>query len=85
VKGGYVGQFVKITNLNDVIEATLIDSMLEEQGIPHLVVSHSDAAYDGVFTVTRGWGHIEAPEEQRAAIEELCAALRHAKAEGSHG
>ncbi len=78
-----MGEFKKVADLNDVIEATLIDSMLEEQGIPHLVVSHIDTAYDGVYTVTRGWGHLEAPEEQRAAIEELCSALRKAKAEGA--
>ncbi|HET7839640.1 MAG TPA: hypothetical protein VFL04_07765 [Rectinemataceae bacterium] len=73
---------MRIAGLNDLIEATLIDSMLGEQGIPHLVVSHSDAAYDGVFTVTRGWGHLEAAEEDRAAVLELLSALKLAKAEG---
>jgi hypothetical protein len=60
--------FIKIVVLENEIEAQLMDSILTEQGIPHRMKSYHDTAYDGIFQVQKGWGHVEAPESYRDEI-----------------
>lgn len=57
--------------LENEIEAQVFGSLLDEEEIPHNIVSYHDSAYDGLFQMQRGWGHVEAPEEYAARIEEL--------------
>ncbi|MFP3959408.1 MAG: hypothetical protein ACLFUM_06100 [Spirochaetaceae bacterium] len=68
-------KFEKILDLHNDAEARLLHAHLEERGIPHLVRSYHDPAYDGIFQVQFGWGHIEAPPEYRDAILEIHADL----------
>ena len=49
----------KILVLENDVEAQLIDSVLTERGIPHIMRSYHDTAMDGIFQVTKGWGHVE--------------------------
>lgn len=58
----------KVLLLQNEIEARLMDSILSERGIPHMITSFYDTAYDGLFQVTRGWGRLDAPAEYRAEI-----------------
>ena len=60
--------FKKIVVLANEIEAQLMDSILTERQIPHLMKSYHDTAYDGIFQVQKGWGHVEAPESYRDEI-----------------
>ena len=60
--------FKKIVVLENEIEAGLMDSILTERGIPHRMKSYHDTAYDGIFQVQKGWGHVEAPESYRDEI-----------------
>ena len=64
-------EFVKIATIDDEVQAQLLEDELEERDIPHLVVSHGDTAYDGVFQTTQGWGHVEAPPDYHARIWEI--------------
>ncbi len=59
---------VKILVLNDEIEAMLIDGLLNEKEIPHLIRSYHDSVMDGLWQMQSGWGHIEAPEEYKEEI-----------------
>ena len=61
-------EFKRILVMRDLIEAGLLDSLLTERGIPHVMVSYRDSAYDGIYQVSKGWGHVEAPEEYREHI-----------------
>lgn len=54
---------VKILMFKNEIEAILLDEILTEKQIPHLIRSYRDSAYDGLWQTPTGWGHIEAPEE----------------------
>jgi hypothetical protein len=65
---GDAEDFKKIVVLENEIEARLMDSILTEQGIPHRMKSYHDTAYDGIFQVQKGWGHVEAPESYRDEI-----------------
>ncbi|MFH1929411.1 MAG: hypothetical protein ABIK79_14765 [Chloroflexota bacterium] len=62
----------RVTVLENAIQAQLLDSILTERNIPHVMVSYRDSAYDGIYQLRRGWGHVEAPERYR---EEIAAIL----------
>ena len=59
---------VKILDLNNEIEAVLIDGLLKEKNIPHLIRSFHDSAMDGLWQIQSGWGQLMAPEEFRNEI-----------------
>lgn len=69
-------RFGKIAVLSDIIEAQLLDSVLNERGIPHVMRTYHDSAYDGLFQAAMGWGHVEAPEEHRAEIISVLDSIR---------
>lgn len=54
---------VKILMFKNEIEAMLLDEILTEKQIPHLIRSYHDSAYDGLWQTQSGWGHVEAPTE----------------------
>jgi hypothetical protein len=58
----------RIAALDNEVQAGLVDSILSDRGIPHVMRSHYDSAYDGIFQTSRGWGHIEAPYAFRGEI-----------------
>jgi hypothetical protein len=68
-------KFEKIAVLDSEVQAELVDSVLEERDIPHLMRSYHDSAYDGIFQTHAGWGQIEAPvaarDEILAVIEDI--------------
>lgn len=64
-------EYVTILILKNEIEAQVLSEELEVKGIPHLVRSYHDSAYDGLFQLQKGWGALMAPEEFRAEILEL--------------
>jgi outer membrane protein assembly factor BamE (lipoprotein component of BamABCDE complex) len=71
--------FVKISVLENSIEAQLIESVLGEQNIPHRVQSFHDTAYDGLFQFQKGWGAIWAPKVHKNTILEILENLRSGK------
>ena len=68
--------FVKIDTLENDFEAQLLDSILVERDIPHLMRSYYDTAYDGLYQTQKGWGHVSAPPEYRDEILEILSDLR---------
>lgn len=68
--------FVKIANIENLIEAQVLESALKEQEIPHRIRSFHDTAYDGLFQFQKGWGEIYAPEEWKEEILEIIEANR---------
>lgn len=72
----------KIAILENEAEAQVLDGLLREQGIPHVIRSYHDSAYDGLFQSSHGWGHIEAPGKFREEILSMLKALKQ-QASGS--
>ena len=68
--------YVKVIVLDNEIEAQLLDSILEERDIPHLMVSYHDTAYDGLFQTQKGWGHVSAPAPFKQEILEILDSVR---------
>jgi hypothetical protein len=59
---------VKILLFQNEIEAMLLDEILTDMQIPHLIRSYHDSAYDGLWQSQSGWGHVEALEVYREEI-----------------
>jgi len=68
---------VKILVFKNEIEAMLLDEILTEKQIPHLIRSYHDSAYDGLWQTQSAWGHIEAPEDYRKEILETYNKMSH--------
>lgn len=74
-----MNDFIKITILEDEIEAQLLDSILNERRIPHQIRSYHDTAFDGLYQAQKGWGHISAPESEKDEILAILAELNENK------
>jgi hypothetical protein len=63
--------FKKIAVLENEIQAQLLDDVLKQQNIPHMMRSYHDSAYNGLFQHSKGWGHVEAPDKHEDEILEI--------------
>lgn len=70
------GEFRTIATLENEVEARLVDSVLEERGIPHLIRSYHAAMFDGVYQMEHGWGELDAPDEKASEILEILQDIR---------
>jgi hypothetical protein len=66
----------KVAALENEVEARMLEAMLKERNIPHVVQSFYDDAYDGLFQVTKGWGVVLAPPAYREPVMEALEELR---------
>ena len=66
-----VGKLVKILSFGDQFEAMLLDEILNERNIPHIVKSYSDLALSSIWQTQSIWGHLEAPEEFKSEIMDI--------------
>ena len=62
---------VKILTFSNEFEAMLLDGLLKEKNIPHIIRSYHDSAYDGLWQTQSSWGHLEAPEEYHDEIMQI--------------
>jgi hypothetical protein len=62
---------VKILVIKNPVEASLLDEILKEKDIPHIIKSYHDLAYDGLWQTPTAWGQIDAPDEFRDQILEI--------------
>jgi len=58
----------RIIDLENEVIARLMESILNEREIPHILRTYHDSAYDGLWAFQQGWGFIEAPVEFRDEI-----------------
>jgi|GEM_PF-336146 hypothetical protein len=68
-------EYVRISILESIVEAQIVTSVLEEEGIPYRIRSYHDTAYNGLFQFQKGWGELSAPlsyqEEILKIIDEI--------------
>ncbi len=65
--------------LKDEVEANLMDSILNEEGIPHFLKQYAMPAYDGIKTYKDCWGHIDAPKQYLPGIRTILKEMRESK------
>jgi len=64
-------EFVPVKVAENAFEADRVREALEQEGIPVLVRTFQDTAYDGIFVSQKGWGYVEVPESQKARAEQI--------------
>ena len=64
-------KFEKIVVVDTQVEARILEGVLKEHDIPHLIKSYHDSSYDGLFQAQKGWGHVAAPAEYKDEIKAL--------------
>jgi hypothetical protein len=62
--------------IRNAAEASLLDALLTEEGVPHFLKAYSGPAFDGLTTYKDSWGHVDAPAEYRQQIRALLEDLR---------
>lgn len=75
--GKAVNEYEKVEVLDNNFEAQVLDSILNERQIPHLMRSFYDTAFDGLFQTQKGWGYVSAPWEYHEEIKEVLRDLRN--------
>ncbi len=68
--------YIKVAVLDNDFEAQLLESILKERNIPHLLISYYDTAFDGLYQTQKGWGHVRSPEQYSGEIKELLSDIR---------
>ena len=71
-----MGQSEKIASIENEVESLCLKEELEQRGIPHMIRSNYDSAYDGLFQYSGGWGQVEAPAEHRDEILAVLETIR---------
>lgn len=54
--------YIKIATIYNEVEAKLLETILSENNIPHIIQSNHSAIYDGIFQLQKGWGYVSAPQ-----------------------
>ena len=72
-----MSDFKKVGNLENEDEARLLESILNERGIPHLMRSYYDTAFDGLYQSQKGWGTVNAPLSYHDEINEIISDMRN--------
>ena len=62
---------VRILVLKNEIEAKLLEEILNQKGIPHMIRSYHDSVYDGLWQTSSCWGQLEALEKDKEEILEI--------------
>ncbi len=69
-------EYIKITVIENAIEAQLLSSILSEHNIPHRVHSFEDNTFNGLFQTNKGWGTCMAPSSFKDQVMEIVQAVR---------
>ncbi len=68
--------YVKVAVLDNEIESQILDDILSEQDIPHIIRSYYDDVYGNLFQISNGWGSVYAPKEYEQEIKETLEEIR---------
>jgi hypothetical protein len=69
-------ELVRIAIVENEVEARLLESMLEQQGIPCRLRTYHDSALDGIYQLQNGWGYVSAPAGYRETVLQILKNLR---------
>ncbi|HWR39307.1 MAG TPA: hypothetical protein VN611_07385 [Patescibacteria group bacterium] len=73
--------FVKVAVLDNAFEAQVLTAALAEEAIEHYLKCYQDAAYNGLFQSTGGWGAVYASAASSETIQIILTQIRQPAAE----
>ena len=65
--------------LDNQVEASLLDMLLLQDGVPHLLRSFQDRAYGRLWQFQNGWGYVETPARYASGVRVLLDLIRSNK------
>jgi len=71
-----MSQWVKAGIVETRFEGDRISKALAEAGIPFLIKSFLDTAYDGLYVPQKGWGAVLVPEESSEEGKRIISELK---------
>jgi hypothetical protein len=66
-----MARWVKAGVVESRFEGDRVSQALDEAGIPFLIKSFLDTAYDGLYIPQKGWGAVMVPENFKEEAEEV--------------
>jgi hypothetical protein len=70
-------QWVKVGTVENRFEGDRISQALQEAGIPFLIKSFLDTAYDGLYIPQKGWGVAMVPEKNKEEAKRLISEVKN--------
>jgi hypothetical protein len=70
-------QWVKVGTVENRFEGDRISHALQEAGIPFLIKSFLDTAYDGLYIPQKGWGVVMVPKKNGEEAEKLISEVKN--------
>ena len=71
----------RVYTLDNQVQAQLVRQVLEQAGIPFMLKSNKDTAYDGLFTQTLGWGEVITLESDALRAQDTIRSVLEAQLE----
>ena len=62
--------------LVNLIEASILGDILDQDGVPHFIRSYQDRAYGGLWQFQQGWGFVEMPDRFASGVEAVLSLIR---------
>ena len=62
--------------LVNLVEASILGDILDQDGVPHFICSYQDRAYGGLWQFQQGWGFIEMPDRFASGVEAVLCLIR---------
>jgi hypothetical protein len=69
-------KWVKAGTIENRFEGDRISQTLQEAGIPFLIKSFLDTAYDGLYIPQRGWGSVMVSENHKEEAERIISEIK---------
>jgi hypothetical protein len=60
----------------NLVEASILDDILDQDGVPHFIRSFQDRAYGGLWQFQQGWGFVEMPNRFASGVEAMLLLIR---------
>jgi hypothetical protein len=69
-------KWVKAGTIENRFEGDRISQTLQEAGIPFLIKSFLDTAYDGLYIPQKGWGSVMVSENHKEEAERIISEIK---------
>jgi hypothetical protein len=69
-------KWVKAGTIENRFEGDRISQTLQEAGIPFLIKSFLDTAYDGLYIPQKGWGNVMVSENHKEEAERIISEIK---------
>lgn len=74
-----MNEYTIVAPIEDEVQAELLEAVLSEHNIPHIIINYHDSAFDGLFSAYQGWGCVKAPPEFHDEIRQIIETLKAEK------